>query len=215
MINMEGKKYIAFLKLLEEENKDLALMFIIDLLQNNQSLKDIYEDYLIPSLKEYECNQTDEEICVWKEHTRTSIIRTIIEATYQYVIKERKSSIDKSVIVLCPQEEYHEVGALIATNYFILTGFDAKFIGANTPSDNIISALRILKPDYIALSVTDYYNIVVTKKLTEKIKDMFPETKIIIGGQAFSHKDALKQVTYNYILQTRKDIFDFAKEVAK
>ncbi len=212
---MEGKIYTDFLRLLEAENKDSALMFILELLKGNHSLIEVYENYLIPSLLDFKCNQEDDEICIWKEHTRTSIIRTILEVTYQFVINEKHESINKSVIVLCPQEEYHEMGAVIATNYFILAGFDAKFIGANTPSDNILSAIRVLKPDFIAISVTDYYNLVVTKKLTENIRKLFPETKIIIGGQAFGHKDALNQVTYDYLLQTKADIFGFAKEVAK
>jgi len=30
----------------------------------------------------------DADVCVWKEHVRTSIVRTVVEAAYPYVVKE-------------------------------------------------------------------------------------------------------------------------------
>ena len=174
----------------------------------------IYEHFLIPSLSDYKCLKKDEEICIWKEHTRTSIIRTILEASYSYLIKAKQKSIKKKVITLCPQEEYHEIGAIIANNYLSLVGFDASYIGANTPADDIISAIRVLQPDYVALSVTNYYNLVVTKRLTERIRKEFPNVKIIVGGQAFKHPESLNQITYDYQLNSYEDILAFRKEVS-
>jgi methanogenic corrinoid protein MtbC1 len=212
---MKKNEYTAFLKILETENKDQALLFILNLLEEGRDIVSIYEDYLIPSLADFNCLLKDEEICIWKEHTRTSIIRTILEASYKYIIEKRKPFNQKKIIVLCPQEEYHEIGAIIINNYFSLMGFDSSYIGANTPSGDILSAIKVLKPDYIALSVTNYYNLVITKKLTEKIKETFPSVKIVLGGQAFNHPDSLAQVTYDFTLKSYQDIVEFTKEVIK
>ncbi len=206
-------KYNDFLKILEAEDLEKALMFILKLLDEGALVAEIYQNYLIPSLADFECKDADQEICIWKEHARTSIIRTILESSYKYLAKQKAKPVGKSIVVVCPQEEYHEIGAIIANNVFVLAGFKSRYIGANTPSEDIISAIRVLKPDYLALSVTDYYNLVVTKKLTEKIKSLYPKTKIIVGGQAFNQKEALRQVAYDFLLQTLDDIFKFAKEV--
>jgi len=210
---MENNKYEIFLDLLEKENKGKALLFILDLLKKDVDIVSVYEEYLIPSLSDFKCLLVDEEICIWKEHTRTSIIRTILEASYPYIIEQKRKTNNKKVIVLCPQEEYHEIGAIIANNYFYLLGFESSYIGANTPSEDILSAIKILKPDYIALSVSNYYNLVVTRKLTKKIKDSYPNLSIILGGQAFTKSKSLEQVTYDFNLNSYQDLVAFTNEV--
>ncbi|HHX78823.1 MAG TPA: cobalamin B12-binding domain-containing protein [Acholeplasmataceae bacterium] len=206
---MNQKNYQEFLELLNQEKKDECVIYIMELFEKGALIKDIYENYIIPSLAEYECDSNVEEICIWREHTRTSIIRTILEASYPYLIKQKKEAINKSIIVACPQLEYHEIGAIIITNYFILEGFDAKYIGANTPSEQIISALKILNPDYLALSITNYYNVFATKKLIENIKNDNINVKIIIGGQATKKACTISQLNYDLILQSHEDIIEF------
>lgn len=203
------KKYQDFISLLDKEDKDKCLLFINELFENGASVKEVYENYLIPALAEYNCDSANEEICIWKEHTRTSIIRTILESTYIHLIKQKKPSIKKSVLVACPQLEYHEIGAIIAANFFILEGFDAKYIGANTPSEQIISAVNILKPDFLALSITNYYNVVAVKKLTENLKTLNPDLKIILGGQATKNTRTLEQLSYDLIITNHEDIIKF------
>ncbi|MDD5183609.1 MAG: cobalamin-dependent protein [Bacilli bacterium] len=207
------KNYQEFLELLNQERKDECVIYIMELFNSGFSVKEVYEQYIIPSLAEYECNSDVEEICIWKEHTRTSIIRTILESSYPYLIKQKKEKINKSIIVACPQLEYHEIGAIINTNFFILEGFDAKYIGANTPSEQIISAVKILKPDYLALSITNYYNIVATKKLIETLKENNKEIKVIIGGQATKNPLTIAQLKYDYILQSYDDIVMFKENL--
>jgi methanogenic corrinoid protein MtbC1 len=210
---MNKNLYDKFSQLIDNEDKDNALLFILEQLDQGESIVNVYQNYLIPVLATYVCPVDDEEICIWKEHARTSIIRTILEATYPYVIKAKKTPIDISVMTLCPQEEYHEIGAIIVNHYFSLLGFKAKYIGANTPTDTILSAIKVLRPDYIAISVTNYYNLVATKRLTSEIKRSYPTIKIIVGGQVFKRPDALKQIDYDYVMQSYDDILAFRNEV--
>jgi len=211
---MNKKDYDIFLKYLEDEDKDKALTFILDRFESGQKVKDVYESFLIPSLANFECFES-EDICIWKEHVRTSIIRTILESSYKYIIRDRLENNKIKILTVCPQEEYHEIGAIIANHYFNLVGFQSIYVGANTPNDNIVSAIKAIRPDYVAISVTNYYNLVVTKKLTNMIHSEFPNIKIIIGGQAFSHQGALGQVDYDFMLGTYEDIKKFRDEVAK
>ncbi|MDY0011242.1 MAG: hypothetical protein RBR96_05840, partial [Candidatus Izemoplasmatales bacterium] len=55
----------------------------------------------------------------------------------------------------------------------------------------------------------NYYNIVYVKKLTEKLKESYPEVKIILGGQATKNEDTLKQLQYDYIIENHEDIVKF------
>ncbi|MDI6452319.1 cobalamin B12-binding domain-containing protein [Peloplasma aerotolerans] len=213
---MKQQLYDEFYKYLEQEQKDQAVRYAIGLLDSKTvTIDELYQDFLTPSLIHFECKTDDLEVCIWKEHFRTSIIRTILESSYMYIIEqtERTKKYGKKIVVLTPTFEYHEIGAIINTHYFLLEGFDASYIGANTPKNEILSAIRAYHPDYIALSVTNSYNLVITKQITEEIKRFFPEIKIILGGQAFSNEETNRSLTYDYILHSYEDIKLFGKEV--
>lgn len=215
---MDKQVYDVFIGHLDREDKDSALAYAISLLESETiSIETLYEELLAPSLLSFVCKLEDQEICIWREHTRTSIIRTILEASYPFIIK-RKALVTKKnqrVIVVCPQEEYHEIGAIMATNYFSLAGYEAQYIGANTPREQIISAVKALTPDYLALSVTNYYNLFTTKKTIEAIREQYPNVKIIIGGQAFNYENALDQLSFDFHITNVKDIFKMAEEAKK
>jgi hypothetical protein len=90
------------------------------LLETNQvTVEELYERILTPSLVQYSCPVQDKQICIWKEHVRTSIIRTILESTYAFIIKRKETiqPLHKKIMVLCPTEEFHEIGAIMNIIY--------------------------------------------------------------------------------------------------
>lgn len=206
---MNEQYFEKFTQILDTENKEKALEYVLELLNEKRlTLEELYLDLLAPSLTLFSCPVQSKEICIWKEHTRTSIVRTILECTFPYVAQRRKEIVKRTekVMVLCPSEEYHEIGAIIVNNFFLLAGYESQYIGANTPKHDIIMAVKALQPDYVALSVTNYYNIVITKQITEAIKAQYPTVKIIVGGQAFLQQGALEQVTYDHYLKNVQEI---------
>ncbi|HPG43347.1 MAG TPA: cobalamin B12-binding domain-containing protein [Acholeplasmataceae bacterium] len=213
---MNHALFNEFLSLLKQEDKPGAVNYALKLIKENKvTLEELYLHILAPSLIYFQCQEKDEDICIWKEHFRTSIIRTILESCYQYVL-ERTKDIKKNnikIVVLTPAFEYHEIGAIMNTHFMMLEGFDAHYIGANTPKVEILSAIRAYHPDFIALSVTNPYNIVVTKQTTDEIKRFFPEVGIILGGQAFKEAQNIEHLTYDYILNSLDDLKQFAKKV--
>lgn len=210
------KEYHFFLQLLEQEKKDAVVNYVITLLDTKQiTIEELYLEWLSRSLLEFRCKVDDKEVCIWKEHYRTSMIRTIIECTYPYILERLKTTpkIPFKVVVLTPTQEYHEIGALIITNLMVLLGLDAAFIGANTPKEEIISAVRAFSPDYVAMSVTNPYNLVVTKKITDALKETFPTLKVILGGQAFQNYHTNIDFKVDYIMNQYQDLLDFVHEV--
>ncbi|MBN2539891.1 MAG: hypothetical protein JXB08_00040 [Bacilli bacterium] len=87
---MNKKIYDTFIAYLDKEDKDQALLYILDLLKQGETIQSVYENLLVPSLVSFECPEKEEELCIWYEHTRTSIIRTILEASYPYIIEKRE-----------------------------------------------------------------------------------------------------------------------------
>lgn len=214
---MHLKEFNRFMEMLDRERKDEAVSFAIGLLDKGTlSIEELYLELLAPSLHLFSCKAGDEEICIWKEHFRTSIIRTILESSYVYILKRIKKvqKIETKIVVMTPAFEYHEIGAIMNAHFMMLEGFDASYIGANTPKNEILSAIRAYHPDYVALSVTNPYNLVITKQITDDIRRFFPEVKIILGGQAFREPHNVEFLQYDEIMQSLEDLKAFRKRVA-
>ena len=208
-----NKFYKKFVEYLEHENKIDSLEFAIGLLKNKDvTIVELYEEILTPALNNIQCNLREKNLCIWKEHVRSAIVRTIIECSYPYVVEESlalaENLVKKKVIVLCPQGENHEIGARMVSDFFTLRGYQSTFVGANTPKEDFLSALEFIKPDYIVISITNYYNLVEGEKLINKIKEKGKkDLKIIVGGNAFlNNEEAIKKIGADRFVNSFKDI---------
>lgn len=91
----------------------------------------------------------------------------------------------KKVIVSSSVNEYHQVGGKIVTDIFELNGWKSFFLGANTPSSDLMEIIDEEKPDIVGISLSIYFNMPGLKQTIEKIKTNFNNQNIFVGGQAF------------------------------
>ncbi|UCC93337.1 MAG: cobalamin-dependent protein, partial [Thermoplasmata archaeon] len=189
--------YVEFLEALDREDKERCVQLVVELLEaGDVGIVQLYTEVLAPALNDWECDEDADPTCIWREHVRSQIIRSILEISYPYVLKERRrrgvTDRGMTVAVLCPPEELHEIGPKMVADFFTLAGYDVTFVGANTPIETFIATVGAIKPRYVAVSVTNYYNLVALRKAMERIRDVLPEeTEIIVGGGAFDTKPGL------------------------
>jgi len=208
--------YDEFVTYLEREDRLQCVEFALSRLSGNElDVVTLYDKILAPSMKERLSGEKRTEISVWEEHVRSSIVRTVIECCYPFVVKERSQRYNSSpagrVIVFCPQEEYHEIGARMVADFFSLCGFDALFVGANTPQAEIIEAIGHVRPRYVAISVTNYYNLVAARRTVQQMlrvrEASEADFKIIVGGQAFERNPNMAtEMGADLLLNTFDDI---------
>lgn len=210
--------YKEFVGLLDRKDKDRCVELVLSKLSRGEiDVVTLYNEVLTPALNAPAYGDAEGAIRIWEEHVRTSIVRTVLENCYPYVVRERKAKYGAAagkgqhVIVVCPTEEFHEMGARMVADFFDLCGFGVTFIGANTPQDDILEAIAHMKPAYVAISVTDYYNLVPAKRTVAKLRDLRDRTKasfrIIVGGGAFEKNPGLyKEMGADLLLATFEDI---------
>ena len=157
-------------------------------------------------------------MCIWKEHVRSSIIRTILENCYPYIIKFKQksnnTSVKKTVSVLCPDGEYHEIGARMISDFFTLSGYESTYVGSSLPKEDFIEAINEIKPNIVAISITNYYNLVAAKKTIHslKLKVNYPLI-IVVGGTAFENNPtAYKEIGADKLLSNFEDIKKLKEE---
>lgn len=178
--------YKEVLHALQTEDKQEALRLCLDALEQKKiSVADLYERILSPALAHVVEEYPETDDLIWREHIRSGIIRTIIESAYPYVIEERKDFNGEQVVVMCPEYEDHELGARMATDFYRLEGFDATFVGARTPLTTVLKALEIVQPQYLVISVTNFFNFISVRSTVETLKkEAGYDLTIILGGRA-------------------------------
>ena len=186
--------YQNVLHALQKEDKETAFKLFVDALRKHEiSVVDLYEMVLTPALANVIEEYAADEDLIWREHVRSAIIRTIIEQSYPYVLEQQKKAEAKEnkVIVMCPEFEEHELGARMVADFFRLEGYDTTFIGARTPIGTVLKAIDVVKPTYLVISVTGFYNLLSVKRTIQAIKDAGNEDLVfVIGGRAISANPA-------------------------
>lgn len=127
---------------------------------------------------------------VWEEHYATATVRTIIEALAPRVIEDasRLERRDETVLLACPPEEHHDLGLRMLLDRFLLGGYNAHFLGADTPVSEICHAAERLGVTIVVLSASTHYHRVRLREVIEQLRDGLPAgTRIAAGGPAFAH----------------------------
>jgi methanogenic corrinoid protein MtbC1 len=154
------------------------------------TVPELYERVLTPALNSVFVCRENEDDTIWREHVMSGIVRSAVEASFPYVLRARdelslSAPLGKAMLA-CPEEEYHELGARMGADFYVMAGYETIFIGANTPRANILSAARALKPAIVSLSVSNYLNLVPLGRIVAELRAGLPGgTKIFVSGGAF------------------------------
>ncbi len=206
-----------FISALDSQDKERAVMVCKESLESgNVEVIDLYLDILTPALRSWDCDYASDRLCIWNEHIRSSIVRTVMECCFPYIVKKRRDNgsekNDQTVAVLCPPEEYHEIGARMISDIFTIAGYNSIFVGANTPLDTFLEAAKKLSPMYVAISVSNYYNLINTRRMISRIKEAGGKSRVVVGGNAFEkNPDYWKEVGADIFLKDPREILALGK----
>jgi len=178
----------TFYKAFDQLDKETSVQIAFDALSNEKiTIIELYEGILRRSLAHLTDKASDPTHKIWKEHIQSSIVRTILEMAYPFVLKQRSSKVLGSAAVLCPDQEQHELGARMVADYLTLLGYKTYFVGRNTPRSEFVDLIKEMNMDVIAMSVTNYYNVSSAIKTIQLIQQSGVSPKILVGGIAVSH----------------------------
>lgn len=158
-----------------------------DYLKNGHSIKELYEDVLKYSLYEIGLLWEQNKISVAKEHLATAIAEGILNELYPQIVT--KKQLPKRVLLTTAENEEHQVGIKMVSDIFEMKGWETNFVGAGVPVYDLLEYISDYNPNIIAVSLSIHFNYPGFLKLVESIHEVFPQTKILAGGQAFARLD--------------------------
>jgi methanogenic corrinoid protein MtbC1 len=97
-----------------------------------------------------------------------------------------------SAVVACAPGEEHQLGAKMIRNSLEQNGYNVHYIGAGLPNDSLLQILKKTRPDLLALSVMLPEHLPALVDLIESIKRLYPDLRIILGGQAIQGNSLAK-----------------------
>ncbi len=123
-------------------------------------------------------------ISVATEHLASAITERILAIIYP-VLLTNATPHGRRAIISCSVNEYHQIGARMIADLMESRGWDASFLGANTPVDDLLAIIDQKSPEFLGLSVSIYFNMAELHRLVETIRVHYSSLNILLGGQAF------------------------------
>ena len=175
---------LDFLNALLEGNRSLTLEITENYLLNGNNIMDLYENVLKSSLYKVGILWEKNKISVATEHLASALVETLLNEIHPRL--DFKGKKGYKVLLSCVENEYHQIGIKMVSDIFESNGWKTYFLGANTPTNELVSFASEIKPDILAISMSIYFHFPNFEKMINTIKNEIPDQKILVGGQAFS-----------------------------
>jgi methanogenic corrinoid protein MtbC1 len=177
-------KHKEFLEYLIAGDRPACSRYAHEYVAQNHSIQELYEEILRASLydvgKLWEYNQ----ISVATEHLAAAIVEAILSEFYKDIISREKS--DKRVILCCVEKEVHQIGIKMISDLFEMNGWYSYFLGANTPTTDLMDYIRVIDPHLLGISTSIYFHLPTLDDMLQRIRQKFPDLPVLVGGQAFA-----------------------------
>jgi MerR family transcriptional regulator, light-induced transcriptional regulator len=184
-VNGIQKSQYEFVNLLLSGDRARCSKFVADFLDKGNTVHELYESILKNALYEIGKLWEFNKISVATEHLASAIVEALLNELYHKIIPDVR--INKTVIVSCVENEVHQIGLKMISDIFEMNNWNSHFLGANTPTRELLTFIENIRPDVLAISVCIYFHLPVLETMIEAVRKTFPHLTIIVGGQAFNH----------------------------
>jgi MerR family transcriptional regulator, light-induced transcriptional regulator len=175
-----------YLDLLLAGERSQASRLIQEAVDDEVAVKDIYLHVFQRTQHEVGRLWQINQISVAHEHYCTAATQLIMSQLYPHIMSGEKTG--RRLVMTCVKDELHELGARMVADFFEMEGWDTYYLGANTPTPDILSTLDEKKPDLLGISTTITYNLDQMNKLIKDVKSSpFGENiPVLVGGRPFN-----------------------------
>ncbi|MEC9373539.1 MAG: cobalamin-dependent protein [Planctomycetota bacterium] len=175
----------GYLSSLLEGRRDQAERLVLDAMDRGVSAEDVLQRIIEPAQSEVGRLWQVGEITVADEHMCTAASQLIISQVFARATRSERN--DRRVFITSVVGDLHDMGPRMLAQFFEIAGWDARLLGANTPTPDLIEALTRWSADALALSCSFPGRL---RRCAELIAALRAEPRlermvILVGGAAF------------------------------
>jgi DNA-binding XRE family transcriptional regulator/methylmalonyl-CoA mutase cobalamin-binding subunit len=89
------------------------------------------------------------------------------------------------VLVACVEGEGHGIAARMLADFLLIDGWSVDYLGASTPTADLVDLVGRRRPDLVALSVTQPQHLPAVGAAAKALRRLSPPPRILAGGAAF------------------------------
>ena len=181
-----GALAVRYLSALLGEQRHDAAQIILDAVDGGVPLVDIYLQVLQPVLREVGLLWQTNKIGVAQEHYATAATQVVMSQLYEHIFDGPENG--RRLVAACVGGELHEVGMRMVADIFEVSGWDTYYVGANTPTDEIVETVARQAADALALPATMSTHLPALEAVIHAIRadERTRYTKVLVGGYPFN-----------------------------
>jgi excisionase family DNA binding protein len=194
-----------------ESDREGVTELLFYLIKNNIPFYTIADEIIRPALEQVGELWEKGKISIHEEHL---VSQELTEAMIRVAPElHRKHSNGLTAAFACLEGELHDIGLRCLAYTFESEGWKIYYIGANTPTDSILSFIKGLKPELFALSFTMMENREKIVKDFNNISDTIHAYggKLIIGGSNIDNLSE-KDLNCDHVVHSASDALKYARE---
>lgn len=176
----------VYLEALLRGDRRTASRLVLDTVEAGTPIKDIYLQVFQSSQYEIGRLWQMNEITVAQEHYCSAATQLIMSLLYPQIFGTEK--IGHALVAACVQGDLHEIRIRIVSDFFELEGWDTFYLGANTPTAGILSAVEQQRAQVLALSATMTFHVRKVAEVIEAVRAAAAcgDIKVLVGGYPFN-----------------------------
>jgi methanogenic corrinoid protein MtbC1 len=173
---------------LKTQDREGVVTAILSAVDFGLSIEDLYTRVLEPFLVSVGAEWQEGRTAVWEEHLIVTAVRSAVEALYPAVLarKARVRPVPVTVAFFCPPEENHDLGLRMLADRFDLRGFHTVFVGAMTPTAQMVECARRVGAAVVCLSASTHFQRTALSTVVKTLRAGLPGVRIVVGGAAFA-----------------------------
>lgn len=186
-----------YLQALLKMDRRSASQMILDAVASGVNIKDLYLQVFQPVQWEIGRLWQLNQISVAQEHFCTAATQMVMSQLYPYIFQrlaEERPGPPRRIVVACVGGELHEIGARMVADFFEMSGWDACYLGANTPAEDLQRTVIERRPEILALSATMTFHVSKVAQIIQEMRRQFDRPlRILVGGHPFNLSAGLWQ----------------------
>jgi methanogenic corrinoid protein MtbC1 len=181
-----GHAASRFVDSLLKQDLRRSMQLAMEMVRSGMEVEALYLEVLQPSLYRIGTLWESGKISVAHEHLASATVTRIMAAIYAERVTTRRNM--GKVVVTSSPNEYHEIGAWMVSDMLELHGWDVRYLGANTPKEDLLNLLEAFRPDILGISVTMPFNLRNADGIVSAVRknSTFGHMKIMMGGALFN-----------------------------
>ena len=154
-----------------------------DLVAAGVGLKELYVQLFQRALYQVGELWEHQRISVAVEHLATAVTERMLTLVQTQAFSGPPR--DRTIIVACVADEYHQLGGRMIADFCELRGWRGYFLGANTPLPDLLKLIGERRPNLLGLSLSIYFNLPALLQALDAVTGRYPDLPVLVGGQAF------------------------------